>query len=44
MTKASSHDEQMKDLMGTKVFVIGVEYRKLQGVDHAAQGVDDPSG
>lgn len=26
---AAAHDEQMKDLMGAKIFVVGVEERKL---------------
>ena len=44
MTEASSHDEEMEDLVRTEVLVAGIEDRKLQGVDDAAHGVDDTTG
>ena len=44
VTDAAAHDEQMEDLMGAEVFVTGIEEGKLQCIDHAADGVDDPSG
>ena len=40
---ASAHDEQVEDLMTAEVLVSAVEQRKLQRVDHAADGVDDPA-
>ncbi len=44
VAEAPAHDEQVEDLVGTKMFMPGVEQRQLQGVDHTAQGVDDPAG
>lgn len=41
MAQASSHDEQMKNFMGTEILVSGIKDWKLQGVDHAACRVDD---
>ena len=41
MAQASPHDEQMKNFMGTEILVSGIKDWKLQGVDHAAHGVDD---
>lgn len=44
MAETPAHNEEMEDLMGTEVFVSGVEERQLQRIDHAADGVDDSSG
>ena len=44
MAQASPHDEQMKNFMGTEILVSGIKNWKLQGVDHAAHGVDDATG
>ena len=41
VTDTSTHHEQVEDLMGAEVTVFLVENRQLQGVDHAAHGVDD---
>lgn len=40
---ASGHDEEMENLVGTEVFVPGVEDRKLQRVDDPARRIDDPA-
>ena len=44
MAEASGHDKQMEDLMGTEIPVSGIEERKLQRIDDAADGVDDAAG
>ncbi len=41
MADASAHDEEVEDLVGAKVFVLGIENRKLQRVNDSADGVDD---
>ena len=41
---ASGHHKQMKDLMASEIFVLTVKDRKLQRIDHAANGVDDTTG
>lgn len=41
VAETSAHHEQVEDLMGAEVTVFLVEDRQLQGVDHAAHGVDD---
>ena len=40
MTQAASHDKYMEDLMRSKILMLCIEQRKLQCVDHTADGVD----
>ena len=44
MAEASAHDEEMEDLVGAEIFMLRVEDRQFQSVDHAADRVDDPAG
>ena len=44
MTEASAHNEQVEEFMGTEILESGVEHLQLQGVDNAADGVDDTAG
>ena len=44
MTDASSHYEEMKNFMGAKVGMFGVEDREFQRVDNASDCVNDTSG
>lgn len=41
VTGTAQHNENMKDFVGAKVLVVGIEKRKLQSIDDAADGVDD---
>ena len=41
MAEASAHDEEMEDLVGAEIFMLRVEDRQFQRVDHTADGVDD---
>ena len=41
---ASSHDEQVENLVGAEVPVLRVEKRKLQRIDHTARRINQPSG
>ena len=41
MAEASGHNKEMENLVGTEVFVAGIEKRKLQSVNGAADGVND---
>ena len=40
----SGQYNQRKDLMASEIFVLTVKDRKLQRIDHAANGVDDTTG
>ena len=40
----SAHDEQVENLVGTEIFMPGVENGQFQGVDDAAQGVNNAAG
>ncbi len=44
MTETSAHDEKVKDLMGAKVLMSGVEKGQLERIDDAADGIDDTAG
>lgn len=44
MAETAAHDEEVEDLVGSEVLMPGVEDRQLQGIDHAAQGIDDAAG
>ncbi len=44
MAHASPHHKQMENLMGTKIFMPGIENRQLEGVNNAPYGIDNPSG
>ena len=44
VTDTSGHDENMKDFMGSKILMFGVEDWKLQSIDDTSDGVDDTSG
>lgn len=44
MADASSHNKEVKNLVGAKVFMPGVENRKLQGIDHTSYGIDQAAG
>ena len=41
MAQTSAHHEQMEDLMSAETRMKLIEYREFQGVDHAADRVDD---
>lgn len=41
VAQASAHDEQVEDLVGAEILMLGVEERQLQGIDDSAHGVDD---
>ena len=43
MACASAHYEEMEDLVAAEVFVLAVEQRQLQCVDHAAYCINDPA-
>ncbi len=44
MAEAATDAEQVEYFVGTEVFVAAIKYRKLQGINHAADGIDDTSG
>ncbi len=44
MAETSSHDKQMEDFVGTKIFMSRVKNRKLQRIYDAADGVDNAAG
>ena len=44
MAEASAHDEEMEDLVGAEIFMLRVEDRQVQRVDHTADGIDDAAG
>lgn len=44
MACAAAHDEQVKDLVQSKVFPVVFKPGELQRVDDAAHGVDDATG
>ena len=44
MAETSAHDKEMENFMGTEILVSRIENRQFQGVDDAAQGVNDASG
>ena len=41
MAGASAHDKEVEDLVGAEAFMLGVKNRQLEGVDDAADGVDN---
>lgn len=43
MAGAAEHNENMKDFVRSEILVSGIKDRQLQGVDHTADGVDDPT-
>ena len=40
---ASAHDKQMEHFVGAEGFMLRVEDRKLQCIDHSADGINDTS-
>ena len=40
----STHDKEVEDLVTSEVLMPAVEQRQFQGIDYAADGVDDPAG
>lgn len=44
MTNAATHDKQMENLMGTEIPVSVIKNRQLQGINHAANRIDDAAG
>ena len=44
VTKASAHNKQMEDFMGTKVRMSGIKDRQLQSINDTTNGVDNASG
>lgn len=44
MAQAAAHDEQMENFVGTKIFMSGIKNRQLQGIDDAANGINNPAG
>lgn len=43
VAEASAHHKQMKNLMGAKIFMFGIENGQFQRVDNASDGVDNTS-
>ena len=43
MAGTSKHNEDVKDLMGTKILMSGIKKRKFQTIDDAADGVNNAS-
>lgn len=41
---ASSHDEEVKDLMASEILMLAVKERKLQRIDHSADRIDYSAG
>ena len=41
VAQASSHHEQMKNLMASKIFMLPVKNRKFQCIDHSADCIND---
>ena len=41
VAQASSHHEQMKNLMASKIFMLTVKNRKFQCIDHSADCIND---
>lgn len=41
VANASAHYEKMKYFMGAEIFMKRIKNRKLQGINHAADGIDD---
>ena len=41
MADASTHNEQVENLVGTEIFMPGVENGQFQGVDDASNCVND---
>ena len=41
VAQASSHHEQMKNLMASKIFMLAVKNRKFQCIDHSADCIND---
>ena len=44
MAETSAHHKEMEDLMGTEILMFGIEDRKFQGVNDAADGINDTAG
>lgn len=44
VAKAAAHHEQMEDLMTAEAWMAVIEDGQLQGIDDAADGVDDAAG
>lgn len=44
MTDTSAHNEQMKNFMGTEIPVPVVKNRQFQGINDAADRIDDSAG
>ena len=44
MAEASAHHKQMENFMRAEILMLCIEKRKLQGIDNAADGVDDAAG
>ena len=40
-TRPSKHHKYMKNLMGTKILVSGIEKRNFQSIDHTADSVNN---
>ena len=40
VAETPAHDKKMEDLMGSKILMLCIEQRKLQCVDHTADGVN----
>ena len=41
MAEASTHYKQMENLMGTKIFVLGIKNGKFKCINHATHRIDD---
>lgn len=44
VAEAAAHHKEVEDLMGSKIFVLGIEEGQFQRVNDAAHRIDDASG
>ena len=44
MAHTSQHHKNMKYFVGTEILMLRIEDRKLQSIDHTADGIDDTAG
>lgn len=44
MAHTSQHHKDMKYFVGAEIFMLRIEDRKLQRIDHTADGIDDAAG
>ena len=44
VAETSQHNKDVEHLMGTEILMLRIEDRKLQRIDHTADGIDDAAG